>query len=394
MTKKLLLLIFFLSNLLVQGQNDYAILIKSKITSLSVWPDNDYSGLHQITAGMNSCSIIFQTDNYKDDLYCFFYVTGNPTQFEFMETLGGSPICGQITRTIPYNKETFSYSSFAGCLANAEIMSLHITRPDSSPKCKEDPITLNNGWNWQYKFDNGAWDNLPPEFQEQPSITFKIKDLPGYNSQSNVHFKAGYEKYKQYTNIVSYTIIGCSPELAEKKPTTTAVECSNTATGSVTLKFMSPLKTDNKFLFNLFRANPVAPGTGFIKSIDASEEETKNKTYTWNGIAAGTYTIKYQAQSTSDTGDKVGLSAIVTDVFTIEEKTPLTFTATAVMPNCSTDPKGILITASGGTPPYYYLLNGEPLAQKHAFTNPYTIPITTDGDHKVIVLDSFGCTEN
>jgi hypothetical protein len=392
MKQKLLLLIFFLGSLLVQGQTDYAILIKSKITSPSIWPDNDYTGLHQISVGMNSCSIIFQAENYKDDLYCFFYVTGNPTKIDFMEVLGGSPTCGQITRTIPYNKDTFSYSSFAGCLANAEIMSLHITRPDSSPKCKEDPITLNNGWNWKYKFDNGAWDNLPTQFQEQTSITFKIKDLPGYVSQSNVHFKAGYEKYKQYTNTVSYAIIGCSPELAEKKPTAKSVECNNTATGSVTLKFESLLKKDDQFLFNLIRVDPAAPNTGPTTSITASEKETENKSYTWDKIAAGTYIIKYQAQSKFDNGKIVGSSAIVTDPFTIENKEELTFKTTAIQPKCNGDLGSIEISVTGGTSPYFYILdNGikTPLTK-----NPDTINGVTDGDHTVIVLDSFGCTEN
>ncbi|WP_202703272.1 SprB repeat-containing protein [Flavobacterium sp. UGB4466] len=392
MTKKLPLILFFLGSLFAYGQTDYGILIKSKITSPSVWPSNDYSGLHQITAGMNSCSIDFLEDNYKNDLYCFFYVTGNPTKIDFMEVLGGSPTCGQITRTIPYNKDTFKGWFFSGCLANAEIMPLHITRPDSNPKCKEDPITLNNGWNWQYQFDSEGWKNLPVQFQEQPSITFKIKDLPGYNSQANVHFIAGYEKYGQYTNTVTYTIIGCSPELAEKKPTANSVKCNNTATGSVTLKFESPLKKDDQFLFNLYRVNPVAPDTGFIKSIKASEKETENKTYTWEGIAAGTYTIKYQAQSKFDNGQIVGSSAIVTDSFTIENKDQLTFRTTAIQPKCSGDPGSIEISVTGGTSPYFYILdNGikTPLTK-----NPDTINGVTDGAHTVTVLDSHGCIEN
>jgi hypothetical protein len=391
--KKLLFFIFFLANLFVHGQTEYAILVKSKITSNSVWPGNDYNGLHQITTGTNSCSINFFEENYKDDLYCFFYVTGNPNELSFTEILSGSPICGQIKRTTPYNKDNFSYWYFGGCLANSEIMAIHIPelqKGETNSKCNEDIITLKNGWNWRYKLADGAWQDFPTQFQQQTSISFKIKDLPGYSNQLQVHFQAGYET--QYTTIRTYTIIGCSPELVDKKPITSNVKCSNESSGSATLQFKTELKDNQEFLFNLFVYNTDLKDFAFLSSASALKKDIDNNIYTWNNIAHGTYFIKYQAQTNTDTNDRVGSSAIKTDSFIIEDVQPLTFNLTGIQPKCSTDKGGVLITVKGGTPPYYYILNNE--TKKLLMKNPDTITLPKDGDHKVIVVDTNNCIEN
>ncbi|WP_123923486.1 hypothetical protein [Flavobacterium tructae] len=391
MNRTLLYLILFMASMTLQAQTEYGLLIN---TDLEPRTEREQTqGSYDIFFLGNSLNL-FPNGTYQPISQTdFFYATPDPVtkRIDFS--------CFSMHQDCYIEKNTFIETNgpqyvtfFSGCFASSSILLLHLTNTSSKTSyCVNETINFENGFNWQYSYDGQNWANFPSDFQSYPSISFKISELENYNGKTTIHFRTGYQT--QFTNIVTYGIIGCSPELAEKKPTTTAVECANTATGSATLKFESLLKKDDQFLFNLFRVNPVAPDTGFIKSIKASEEETKNKTYTWNGIAAGTYTIKYQAQSTADNGQQVGLSAIVTDPFTIDEKVPLTFKTTAVQPACSTDLKGILITASGGTPPYYYLLDGEPLAQKHLFTNPHTIPITEDGPHTIKIVDKFDCTE-
>lgn len=188
-----------------------------------------------------------------------------------------------------------------------------------------------------------------------------------------------------YSNVVTYNIIPCSPTLSTTSdPNITACSYSN---GSVIFTFSRPLETGEKYLFN---RNLV--GNGSVTSATSNDPEVEKisaLSYKWKNIPPGQYQFKFQTQFGNGTPST--LSTVSN--FTITPRTPLTFTATAVQPACSTDPKGILITATGGSNSYYYLLDGEPLSQKHPFTNPYTINITTDGDHKVVVVDDSDCIE-
>jgi hypothetical protein len=391
--KKLLFFILFLGSLLAHGQTEYAILIKSQIKPRSKWPPGDNDGTHLISAGSkNSCEIYFTSQFDNKAKYCFFYITENPTELIFNESMGHSQICSGIRQTRPYNRDTFESWYFGGCLANSEIMAIHIPelqQGETNSKCNEDVLTLKNGWNWRYKLADGAWQDFPTQFQQKTSISFKIKDLPGYSNQSQVHFQAGYET--QYTNIRTYTIIGCSPELVDKKPITSNVKCSNESSGSATLQFKTELKDNQEFLFNLYKYNTDLKDFNFLSSDSALKKDIHNNIYTWNNIAHGTYFIKYQAQTNTDTNDRVGSSAIKTDSFIIEDATPLTFNLTGIQPKCSTDKGGVLITVKGGTPPYYYILDNE--TKKLLIKNPDTITLSSDGEHKVIVVDSNDCIE-
>ncbi|WP_264529651.1 hypothetical protein [Flavobacterium sp. N502540] len=413
MKKKLLLFIFFLGSLFVHAQTEYGILIKSTMkpknpnassTRHTICGVTDYA-LTGPTGSIDQYIKRFCTDNIinlsgsEKIQYNFFYVRDIDGLFILDLELNsrGESICAK-EYAIPYNKNTFSDAVLGGCVGRSNVWPIHLTQPAANNVCSDDVINLNNGWNWQYQYDATGWKPMPAQFQGKRSITFNLKDIGDYDGKSQIFFQAGYDK--QFTNTVIYSIIGCSPELSEKKPEATPVKCSNTATGSATLKFKSGLKTGNKLLLNLFRANPIAPDTGFIRSIDAFENEVSANTYTWNGIEAGTYKIKYQAQSTSDTGDKVGSSAIVTDTFTIENKDPLTFWATAIQPACSTNQGAIEIRATGGTIPYYYILdnqteiiNGQTVPKKIEFSGTHQIPITTDGAHTVKIVDKFNCAE-
>ena len=390
MKKKLLLFIFFLGSLFAHGQTDYAILIKSKITSNSVWPGNDYNGLHQITAGLNSCSIYFFEENYKDDLYCFFYVTDDPKELSFTEILGGSPICGQIRRTTAYNKDNFAGWFFSGCLANSQIMSLHIPEQGITPKCNEDIITLKNGWNWRYQLQGGQWEDFPPQFQAQPSISFKIKDLAGYSNQLSIRFQSGYQG--QFTNIVTYDLIPCSPKL-DNTSDENFTTCSY-SNGGVTFTFSRPLENGEKYLFTR-----TLVGSGFFTSAPSNDpniEKISELSYKWKNIPPGQYEFKYQTQFENNTPST--LSTI--SKFTIKPQTALTFTATAVQPACSTDKGGIQISVQGGTAPYFYILNdeteaidGEIVLKKIKLPDSNFIPITKDGEHKVIIVDNSDCIE-
>ncbi|URC11011.1 hypothetical protein [Flavobacterium sp. B183] len=387
MTKKLLLFTFFLGNLFVHGQTDYGILVISTLSPSRGW-DGSHAGSLSLTLGNKS---IFKSSSTSDEVeieYDFFYVTDNPSKIDYRSATAGNKNdtdC-QIKDSTPFNIATFSRDAFGGCIGDFEVLSMNIpipVYPETNQKCVEDIITLKNGWNWQYQFDGAGWAPFPSQFQEKASISFQLKDLPNYKSTGDVRFRAGYQQ--QFAKIVTYNIIPCSPRLGNTSdPNYTTCSYSN---GGVTFTFSRPLEPGEKYLFN---RNPV--GSTFITdatSNDPDVEKISALSYKWKNIPVGVYEFKYQTQFGSNTPST--LSPVTK--FEIKQSTPLTFTATAVQPVCSTDEKGIRITASGGSNSYYYLLDGEPLSQKHAFTSPHTIKITTDGAHKVIVVDSSDCIE-
>jgi hypothetical protein len=391
MKKTILFFILFLGSFMVHGQ-EVGILVKTTFDSFIGWEGN-HAGNQRIYIGENR---ITRTGNYSEEpvtVYDFFYVNDNPTFISCKSTSTGNKngkdcqVGLDPLYNIPYDKYTFRYAGFNGCIAESEIMGIYIPQPDTNQKCIEDVITLKNGWNWQYKYDDGQWKDFPAQFQEKKSISFKIKDLGGHENKSRIHFHAGYQT--QFTNTRSYDIISCSPPL-DGDPVAADVKCNNEATGSVTLKFKEELKSNDKFLFNIFfNTNPPQ----FIKHEFALKDKIINNTFIWNNIGQGSYIIKYQAQSDSDYNTTIGSTAITTNAFTVNNIPQLTFTATDIQPKCNTDKGGIQITATGGTPPYFYILDNEPLANKHQFTSPYSILNLSDGNHSIIIVDSNNCIE-
>ncbi|MBP4137968.1 hypothetical protein [Flavobacterium geliluteum] len=190
-----------------------------------------------------------------------------------------------------------------------------------------------------------------------------------------------------YSNVVNYNITSCSP-LLNGDPIAADVRCNNESNGSVTLNFKTDITTNQKLLLNLFKDN------NFMTHKFVSAAEIVNQSFTWTGIAAGSYTIKYQAQTNTDNNTLVGSLPVVSPTFTIANVTPLTFKVSPIQPACVDDKGKIQISASGGTSPYFYVLDGEPLTNKHSFTGLYTIPNELlEGDHTVVVLDSRDCIE-
>ncbi|WP_264523523.1 hypothetical protein [Flavobacterium sp. N502536] len=197
-----------------------------------------------------------------------------------------------------------------------------------------------------------------------------------------------------YSNVVNYYIIPCSPTLAATSdPNLTTCSYSN---GSVTFTFSRPLETakGEKFLFNRV---PVGNGNpSSATSNDPDIEKISALSYKWKNIPVGLYNFKFQTQF----GNGTPSTPSTISTFEIKKNTALTFWATAIQPECSGDRGFIEISATGGTSPYYYILddqtevvNGQTVPKKIRFSNGDKIPITTDGGHKVIVVDNSDCIE-
>lgn len=190
-----------------------------------------------------------------------------------------------------------------------------------------------------------------------------------------------------YSNVVNYNINSCSP-LLNGDPIAADVRCNNESNGSVTLNFKTDITSNQKLLLNLFKDN------NFMMHKFVSPAEIANKSFTWTGIAAGSYVIKYQAQTNTDTNTLVGSQPVLSPPFTIANVTPLTFTVIPIQPACFDDKGKIQISAKGGTAPYFYVLDNESLTNRHSFSGVYTIPVElSEGDHTVTVVDSRDCIE-
>jgi len=247
---------------------------------------------------------------------------------------------------------------------------------------------------WEYSTDgiNYTKTNINTAFNQ--NYEFIKASFPALdNYYGNIFFRALIDWIptttddNMYSNVVNYNIDSCSP-LLNGDPIAAEVRCSNEPTGSVTLNFKTDITSNQKLLLNLFKDN------NFMTHKFVTAAEIINKSFTWTGLAAGSYSIKYQAQTTTDSNTLVGSQPVISPAFTVANVTPLTFKVTAIQPVCTTDKGRIQISASGGTAPYFYVLDNESLANRHSFSGTYIIPDElSEGDHTVMVVDSRDCIE-
>lgn len=193
----------------------------------------------------------------------------------------------------------------------------------------------------------------------------------------------GNPKVVMQSKVSTLNIIGCSPAL-DGQPIPENTKCKFQSTGSAVIKFKTPLITGEKFLFNLFK-----DGT-FDKSLFVAKEQIINNTYTWTGLAEGTYYIKYQSQAIGDGTTMItGNTAIVTDPFPIKSPDALTSIIKDLQPECFNGQGAIEISAFGGTSPYYYKINTDPEVE---FTTAVTIS-KNSGNYTITVRDSQNCID-
>lgn len=266
------------------------------------------------------------------------------------------------------------------------------------------------GYSWQYKKSSDAdWSYFEyDKHYTSNGLNFSPNDIPSllnFTGNLLIRFVVDYENLKTskiesyLSNTILYAITTCSPAL-DGEPLIGEVKCNNAPTGSVTLKFKTELKTGYKFLFNLFSVRPAPEDPAFLNHVTVLKDDIINNTFTWNNLTPGSYIIKYQAQGPSENETETGSTAI-SKSFKIKNIDPLTFSIEEIQPKCITDNGSIIITAQGGTAPYYYVLDnetetidGKVVDKKNPFTSTETIiEIVTEGKHKVKVIDSNECIE-
>lgn len=123
-------------------------------------------------------------------------------------------------------------------------------------------------------------------------------------------------------------------------------------------------------------ANIIGGGTSpFEYSIDGANYQSSN---TFTGLSAGSYTVEVRDSNlcTADT------------FITVEEPTAIVFTLNGEQPSCLgyDDAIAFVETVSGGTPPYSYEWNTNPVQNNDTAFSLYA------GTHTVTITDANGCT--
>nr|WP_315152076.1 hypothetical protein [uncultured Flavobacterium sp.] len=381
----LLFFILFLGTNSIYSQNEYGILFISDIEARDELQQTD--GIHQIQFDNNDYFFypnpFFTPVLGKED---FFYMSPNLTTKKITLLFDSYHRGCFINQNIEFDIKNYNNGGLTGCFATTNFYLIHTTPTNTSDfnKCPDDIIKLTNGWNWQYSFDGTNWIDFAANFQEQRGISFKIKELAGFENKTKIYFRTGYKT--QFTNILPYDIIPCSPNVVmpiEKENTS----CAYNNDGIVSLTFDRPLIENERFEFSFFNNN-VLITTPFY-TVDTAT----NKKYTFSGLAAGNYYVIYQTfiGSQPTTINKEPYPS-----FTINPTTPLTFKLqNPKNPSCFGAEDGsvdVLITSGI---PKFFEVDGDNVIPDEVGPNLYRInnlKAKPDG-HKIKVTDANNCID-
>ncbi|MCD0469153.1 hypothetical protein [Flavobacterium sp. JAS] len=385
--KKLYILFFILyfGTNMIWSQTEYGLLFISDIDARE--EQEQTVGIHQIQ--FDNDMLAFYPNSYFTPIQAqedFFYVSPNLTTrkiyFNFNSDHRGCFITENPVFDIDLqnNSNNGSEVYFTGCFATTVPYLIHLFQPTNAKNCVEQLIDLHHGWNWQYSYNGINWSDFPSEYQDQRSISFKIKELTGYEDKTKIFFRTGYKT--KFTNTVTYDIIPCSPNLVGE-PLKVNTLCSYSNDGKVTFTFDRDIANNERFSLNIFDITiPTKPR--LVDEINIYSTGFPDRKFTYSGLAKGDYFLRYQtfigAQETS-TADS--------PPFTISNPSVFSFRALESAPNCHDDFGTINIIPSDGTPPYYYKINTDPEIE---FTTAITIQ-KKSGDYSIKVRDSKNCID-
>ncbi|MDX6181605.1 SprB repeat-containing protein [Flavobacterium sp. Fl-77] len=255
---------------------------------------------------------------------------------------------------------------------------------------------------WEYSTNGNDFYkiNISTGFNE--NYDFIKENFPLLKNYSgNINFRALIDSDSEitgeeiYSNIVSYNIIPCSPNLVGS-PEIIKPSCFQGKDGQVTFTFDRDLIDNETFLLNLTQVvngNNLPP-----KEKNVSKAEFLNKKITFTGLESGNYFLHYQTfqnNNTTPTSDNLS------DLFFVDQSKALKYIINTTNPSCYGANGEIVVEASGGTPPYYYSINN---ATKTPFTNPFTsdangfkgsqILTIPNGSYNIRITDSNNCIEN
>lgn len=215
-----------------------------------------------------------------------------------------------------------------------------------------------NGTDYNYTVTNSGGTTIATASGTTPAsgstnINVNLTNLPASTYTISV-----YNDYNECTNTASFTI---TQPVSALTATLSSTPITCTSNGTVTV-------------------NASGGWGGYTYSITPPAGGISQSGNTFSNIPAGTYTL-----TTTDSG---GCQTTNTITFTNAPALSATISATSDFCYDTTNGATIVVTPSGGTPPFTYTINGSP----NVPNNSNTFGPLTPGNYTIIVRDSFGCT--
>lgn len=215
-----------------------------------------------------------------------------------------------------------------------------------------------NGTDYNYTVTNSGGTTIATASGTTPAsgstnITVNLPNLPASTYTISV-----YNDYNECTNTASFTITQPASALTA---TLSSSPITCTSNGTVTV-------------------NASGGWGGYTYSITPAAGGISQSGNTFSNIPAGTYTL-----TTTDSG---GCQTTNTITFTNAPALSATISASSDFCYDTTNGATIVVTPSGGTPPFTYTINGSP----NTPNTSNTFGPLTPGNYTIIVRDSFGCT--
>ncbi len=156
----------------------------------------------------------------------------------------------------------------------------------------------------EYKIpSNASWVELLTYGNNPSSVSVNQSDFIGLNTGQNVQLRIRYSdtfgetNSNVYSNILTYNIVGCSPEFHSINKTDTT--CNYTTDGSFKLNVKRNLNSGEELVITLYDAtNNALVGQEFTTSL--INNGGGNYGYLWTGnLDGGTYSVKFQSHNGS-----------------------------------------------------------------------------------------------
>ncbi len=273
---------------------------------------------------------------------CTWTELSTDTQFNITEG-------GQYRIFVRYNDNTterFYFNVFANGLTPSAV----VTNIDCG---STGTITVNNvPSNYEFKINGGSW---------QPSNTFSVNSVGEYDIQIRKQPYNGECVFELNDIAVGNNSIDVDP------PTIVPITCNN-AKGGIEININDASST---YVYNISQGGSLIHSSGAVT----------NSSYIFNDLNAGTYEIEVTLASFSN------CTWNATETIPAYVNTP---PSVVVTKNIDCTDGVITVTATSGTSPYEYSLNGGIFTAFNS-GDQATIPIATAGAYTITTRDVSGC---
>ncbi len=244
-----------------------------------------------------------------------------------------------------------------------------------------------NLYNWEYSIGGvgggiggGSWEELPEEYQRTHTFEIAMIDIPSLVVNQPIQFRIRYCSNRT-SGIVNTHFIICSPSYTDFEAQQPMCFYNQ---GGFTIIFSRALDEGEEIGFYLNKDFP--SGTDAIPiEIPSIDSLPENNTYTFDGLEIGDYFLTYQSLPDGSISDPID--------FKIEERTPVSFTASGTNIHCfNTNDGSIQLTAQGGVGGYQYQLHDG--SDWVTFDEEFSHTITglPPADYQIKVRDANECT--